>query len=93
MSNEVQVIASAANRSDLEAMTSDEHRTKAIELAAEPTRADVRLLNIQAATFHAVMALVEENRERAELVQRAFANMPATAERAPLPLMLSHPGQ
>ena len=93
MSNEVQVIASAANRSDLEAMTSDEHRTKAIELAAEPTPADVRLLNIQAATFHAVMALVEENRERAELVQKAFASIPSTPERFQLPLAPRHPGQ
>ena len=93
MSNEVQAVVSVGNRSGLEAMTSDEHRTKAIELAAEPTPAEVRLLNIQAATFHAVMALVEENRERAELVQRAFANMPSTPERFQLPLTPWHPGQ
>jgi hypothetical protein len=93
MSNEVQAIVSVGSRSGLEAMTSDEHRTKAIELAAEPTPAEVRLLNIQAATFHAVMALVEENRERAELVQRAFANMPSTAERLQLPLTSWHQGQ
>ena len=53
----------------------------------------MRHLNIQAATFHAVMALVEENRERAELVQRAFANMPSTAERFQLPLTPLHPVQ
>jgi hypothetical protein len=93
MSNEVQVITSAGSRSGLETMTSDQHRTKAIELAAESTAAEVRLLNIQTATFHAVMALVEENRERAELVQRAFANMPSTAERFQLPLTPWHPGQ
>ena len=93
MSNEVQAIASAGNRSELEAMTSDEHRARALELAAESIPAEVRHLNIQAATFHAVMALVEENRERAELVQRAFANMPSTAERFQLPLTSLHPAQ
>ena len=93
MSNTVQAIASAADRSELEAMTSDEHRTKALELAAESNPAETRLLNLQAATFHAVMALVEENRERAELVQRAFANMPSTAERFQLPLTPLHPVQ
>ena len=87
------MIPFAGNRSELEAMTSDEHRAKAIELAGESTPAEARLLNIQAATFHAVMALVEENRERAELVQRAFANMPSTAERSQLPLMPLHPVQ
>jgi hypothetical protein len=93
MSNELQLIRSADHRSGLEAMTSDEHRTRAIELAGEASPEDARLLNIQAATFHAVMALVEENRERAELVQRAFANMPSTAERFQLPLTPWHPGQ
>ena len=91
MSNRVQ-IASAGNRSGLDAMTSSEHRTKALELAAESTPAEARLLNIQTATFHAVMALVEENRERAELVQRAFANAPSMAERFQLPLMPRQPG-
>jgi hypothetical protein len=93
MPNEVQVIGSTDNRSGLEAMTSDEHRTKAIELAAASSPADLHLVDIQAATFHAVMALVEENRERAELVQRAFANMPSTAERFQLPLTSWHPEQ
>ena len=93
MSKEVQAFASAGDRSGLDAMTSHQHRTKAIELAAESTPAEVRLLNLQAATFHAVMALVEENRERAELVQRAFANMPSTAERFQLPLTSLHPAQ
>ena len=93
MSNELQVIPSVSDRIGLEAMTSEQHRTKAIELAGESTPADVQLLNIQAATFHAVMALVEENRERAELVQRAFASMPSTPERFQLPLTPWHPGQ
>jgi hypothetical protein len=93
MSNEVQAIVSVGSRSGLEAMTSNEHRTKAIELAAESTPTEARLLNIQAATFHAVMALVEENRERAELVQRAFANTPSTADRLQLPLLPWHPEQ
>ena len=93
MSNELQVIPSVSDRIRLEAMTSEQHRTKAIELAAESTPAEVQLLNIQAATLHAVMSLDEENRERAELVQKAFASIPSTPERFQLPLAPRHPGQ